>query len=401
MAPQDVEGEGAQAARTGWGNIARSMERGVSWSGHERNRAWRAVGDGTFVDVSAIAGLDHVDDGRVALRCDWDGDGDEDLWVRSRSGPALRYLENQQGTGRTIRVVSKVLVSSVDVDVEDRNGVERQLRLVRSSGTDGYLASSRSSLAAPLGDGDKVIGISYTLASGHGGGMRSSGHLGDFFELTPDRGFLSERGGEPAREVDLGRGELERAPLPDRVVLRTPHALPLNRARGILSLPAIGEARGPARLLVLRSATCATCEAQVPAFVDELRAGDPVTVSVVTLEDEDPDRVGDFARALVESVLGPGAELALPVSLLLDQDGNVQALQLGALRRDRLLDDARQLVSAPGPAAERNAFVDGDGDLERGPRWFHAAPRSYTRLARLLRENGLDADADVYTQAGR
>ena len=70
--------------------------------------------------------------------------------------------------------------------------------------------------------------------------LRSSGHLGDRFELTPDRGFLSERGGEPAREVDLGRGELERAPLPDRVVLRTPHALPLNRARGILSLPAIG-----------------------------------------------------------------------------------------------------------------------------------------------------------------
>lgn len=401
MAPQDVEGEGAQAARTGWGNIARSMERGVSWSGHERNRAWRAVGDGTFVDVSAIAGLDHVDDGRVALRCDWDGDGDEDLWVRSRSGPALRYLENQQGTGRTIRVVSKVLVSSVDVDVEDRNGVERQLRLGRSSGTDGYLASSRSSLAAPLGDGDKVIGISYTLASGHGGGMRSSGHLGDFFELTPDRGFLSEWNGEPAREIDLGRGELERAMLPERVILRTPHALPQERARGILSLPAVGAARGAARVLVLKSETCATCEAQVPTFIEGLGPEDPLTVSVVSLEAEDPARVGDFVRALVESVLGPGAELALPVSLLLDQDGNVQALHLGALGRGRVLADARQLVLAPGPAAERNAFFDGDGDLERGPRWFHAAPRSYTRLVRLLREAGLDADADVYAQAGR
>ncbi|MEC7231998.1 MAG: hypothetical protein VXW31_03580, partial [Planctomycetota bacterium] len=114
-----------------------------------------------------------------------------------------------------------------------------------------------------------------------------------------------------------------------------------------------------------------------------------------------PARVGDFVRALVESVLGPGAELALPVSALLDQDGNVQALQLGALRRERILSDARQLVVAPGPAAERSAFADGDGDLARGPRWFHAAPRSYTRLVRLLRETGLDADADVYAQAGR
>lgn len=401
MAPQDVEGEGAQAARTGWGHIARSMERGVSWSGHERNRAWRAVGDGTFVDVSAIAGLDHVDDGRVALRCDWDGDGDEDLWLRSRSGPALRYLENQRGTGRTVRVISKGQVSSVDVDVQDRKGVERQLRLGRGSGTDGYLASSRSSLTAPLGEGDKVVGISYQLQNGSGGAMRSTGHLGDRFELTPGRGFRSESRGEPAREVDLGRGELERGPLPERVVLRTPHALPQERARGILSLPAVGAARGAARVLVLKSETCATCEAQVPTFIEGLGPEDPLTVSVVSLEAEDPARMGDFVRALVESVLGPGAELALPVSLLLDQEGNVQALHLGALRRGRVLADARQLVLAPGPAAERNAFVDLDGDLERGPRWFHAAPRSYTRLVRLLREAGLGADADVYAQAGR
>ena len=83
------------------------------------------------------------------------------------------------------------------MDVVDRDGFERQLRLGRGSGTDGYLASSRSSLVAPLGDSDKVVGISYTLASGSGGAMRSSGHLGDRFELTPDRGFLSERAESP------------------------------------------------------------------------------------------------------------------------------------------------------------------------------------------------------------
>ena len=377
------------------------MERGVSWSGHERNRAWRAVGDGTFVDVSAIAGLDHVDDGRVALRCDWDGDGDDDLWLRSRSGPALRYLENQRGTGRTVSVVSKVEVSSIEVDVQDRKGVERQLRLGRGSGTDGYLASSRSSLTAPLGEGDKVVGISYQLQNGSGGAMRSTGHLGDRFELTPGRGFRSESRGEPAREVDLGRGELERGPLPERVVLRTPHALPQERARGILSLPAVGAARGAARVLVLKSETCATCEAQVPTFIEGLGPDDPSTVSVVSLEAEGPARVGDFVRALVESVLGPGADSRCPSACSSTRKATSRRSTWRALRRGRVLADARQLVLAPGPAAERNAFVDGDGDLERGPRWFHAAPRSYTRLVRLLREAGLDADADVYAQAGR
>ena len=144
VAPQDVEGQGQRPRdQAGVTCLAR-------WSAAFPGAGTR----GTARGAPSVTGLSWTCPRSpvsttwttgVALRCDWDGDGDEDLWVRSRSGPALRYLENQQGTGRTIRVVSKVLVSSVDVDVEDRNGVERQLRLGRSSGTDGYLASSRSS----------------------------------------------------------------------------------------------------------------------------------------------------------------------------------------------------------------------------------------------------------------
>ena len=200
--------------------------------------------------------------------------------------------------------------------------------------------------------------------------MRSSGHLGDFFELTPDRGFLSEWNGEPAREIDLGRGELERAMLPERVILRTPHALPQERARRILSLPAVGAARGAARVLVLKSETCATCEAQVPTFIEGLGPEDPLTVSVVSLEAEDPARVGDFVRALVESVLGPGAELALPVSLLLDQDGNVRRStgRAGARRVPQITPAV--LAPARPPSATPSSMVTATSS---GPRWFHAA----------------------------
>lgn len=403
MAPQDVESEegGAQAARAGWRDLGRAMEAGVSWSGHERNRAWRNVGDGTFVDVSAIAGLDQVEDGRVVLRCDWDGDGDEDLWLRSRNGPTLRYLENQGRTGRTVRVVSEVEPRSVYVDVQDTRGRERRIQLGGGASTDGYLASTSRGFAAPLREGDKVVEIGYQLAGGMGGSMRSSGHLGDRFQLTKDRGFRSESRGEPQREVDLARGALDESDLPGRVVLRTPHALPQARAAAMMSLPTAGTATGPARLVVLRSETCETCEALVPPFLERMRSGDPMAVSVVTLEDEDAARTGDFARALVESILGPGAELALPVSLLLDQTGNLQSIQLGSLDRERVLADVRQFVVQPGPAAERNAFVDPDGVLDRGPRWFHAAPRAYGRLVGLLREAGLEADAAVYAEAGR
>ncbi|MEO0663868.1 MAG: hypothetical protein AAFZ87_20240, partial [Planctomycetota bacterium] len=91
MAPQDESGDGYTNA---WGAIGAALEDGTSWSGHERSRAWRNSVDG-FIDSSAIWGLDHVEDGRVALQVDWDGDGDLDLWLRFRNGPTLRFMENR------------------------------------------------------------------------------------------------------------------------------------------------------------------------------------------------------------------------------------------------------------------------------------------------------------------
>lgn len=32
-----------------------------------------------FANVSAVSGLDFMDDGRAVVKCDWDADGDLDL----------------------------------------------------------------------------------------------------------------------------------------------------------------------------------------------------------------------------------------------------------------------------------------------------------------------------------
>ena len=72
------------------------MTRGSSWSGRERNCCFLNMGDGTFVDASAISGLDFVDDGRSLAVVDWDDDGDLDVWLKSRTGPQLRFMRNNQ-----------------------------------------------------------------------------------------------------------------------------------------------------------------------------------------------------------------------------------------------------------------------------------------------------------------
>lgn len=403
MAPQDAEDDdegGAAAARTGWEFLGRSMEDGVSWSGHERNRAWWNAGDGTFVDVSAIAGLDQVEDGRVALRCDWDGDGDEDLWLRSRNGPSLRYFENTRESARLFSVDAQTPVDAIYIEVQDDKGNRKRRDLSGGSRTDGYLASSVLGWTAPLEEGEQVVEVGYEMAGGSSGSWGSSAHLGDHFVLTADNGFIKPEGGKEERTVSLDKGSLKQTDLPGRVVLRTPYPLPQARAAGLNALPMASEgAEGRPQLVVLRSETCETCERLVPALVERLGDADPMAVRQVVLEDEATAEHAAFVRALAESVLGPTAELALPLSALLDAEGNVQVLYLGELDHGRIVRDTTQFAVEPGPAAERNTFTDHDGDLERGPRWFHLAPRSFTRLVTRLREAGLDADADIYAGA--
>ncbi len=50
-------------------------------------------GDG-FADFSHLSGLGLNDDGRALAVCDWDRDGDQDIWLRNRNAPRLRLMLN-------------------------------------------------------------------------------------------------------------------------------------------------------------------------------------------------------------------------------------------------------------------------------------------------------------------
>jgi len=47
-----------------------------------------------FVDFSHLSGLGLDDDGRALAVCDWDRDGDQDIWFRNRNAPRLRLMLN-------------------------------------------------------------------------------------------------------------------------------------------------------------------------------------------------------------------------------------------------------------------------------------------------------------------
>ena len=78
----------------GWNAINELIRSDRSWSGFERNVAYLNNRDGTFSDVSGIAGLDFPEDSRTFAVADLDRDGRLEVVLKNRGGPQLRHLKN-------------------------------------------------------------------------------------------------------------------------------------------------------------------------------------------------------------------------------------------------------------------------------------------------------------------
>ncbi|MGB8473389.1 MAG: FG-GAP-like repeat-containing protein [Candidatus Acidiferrum sp.] len=78
----------------GWNAVNELIRSDASWNGHERNILYANNRDGTFSDVSGIAGLDFPDDSRSFALADLDHDGRLEIVLKNRNGPQLRILHN-------------------------------------------------------------------------------------------------------------------------------------------------------------------------------------------------------------------------------------------------------------------------------------------------------------------
>jgi tetratricopeptide (TPR) repeat protein len=78
----------------GWNAINELIRSDATWSGYERNIFYANNGDGTFSDVSAVVGLDFMEDGRSFALADFDHDGRLEMFLKNRNAPQLRLLKN-------------------------------------------------------------------------------------------------------------------------------------------------------------------------------------------------------------------------------------------------------------------------------------------------------------------
>ena len=84
----------SQKYELGWNAINELIRSDASWNGYERNVLYANNRDGTFSDVSGVAGLDFPEDSRSFALADLDHDGRLEIILKNRNAPQLRILRN-------------------------------------------------------------------------------------------------------------------------------------------------------------------------------------------------------------------------------------------------------------------------------------------------------------------
>ena len=130
---------------------------GSSWSGRERNVGFLNLGDGSFVDISSISGFDFIDDARALAVSDWDLDGDLDVWLRNRTGPQLRFLENTVSDQNFVSLKLNGRISNRDAIGAKVVVTAGDVRLVQEvTAGSGYMAQSSKRLTFGIGKASSI-----------------------------------------------------------------------------------------------------------------------------------------------------------------------------------------------------------------------------------------------------
>lgn len=348
-------------------------EEGLSWSGRERNRMFLNLEGGRFVDVSFATGLDFIEDARSVASVDWDGDGRVDLLLKNRNAPRLRLLRNQAPTEQAnwlqihLRGSDGMNRDAIGSTVTlTANGQSFQQTLLAG---DGFLCQSSKTMFFGLGAAQAVEQIAVRWPNG-----QTEHFLRDGETLAAKQRLLLE----PLQAIEIlpapapvalpalpneasHTGDVDRLPLMTKISLAE---LPLpsfeNPERKVKDLI------GRPTLINFWSTTCAACLEEFGDFHDNRRKLNKQGLQIIPMVTDGLDRheraqtilkaaqlaqgagwadkrVETSLRILTEEVLHRTIDMPLPVSLLLDSQGQLVLIHIGRYPIGALLRDLKIL----------------------------------------------------------
>ncbi len=317
-------------------HMSQLFDEGLSFSGFERDTLYWARGDGTYLDISGVSGLDSITDGRGLAYGDLDNDGDLDVVTVPVQEVGRLLLRNNVGQDNAfLRVSLKGTRSATDafgavVRVTTPAGVLTKIK----AGGSGFLSSSDPRLLFGLGSEPEE---SYRIEVAWPSGLKEN------HEVIPNESVLAVEG------EGLTRLESTLAPLPsplsssDRIF----RSLALSKGQPFPLLTMSPVPHGPSvtpswsgvgrkSLVNVWATWCIPCAIEMPelqALYPELtEAGvDLVGISV----DTNADGVAPYLEAkgvdypiyiLAEKDFGkifPGDALTVPLTLVVDETGAV------------------------------------------------------------------------------
>jgi tetratricopeptide (TPR) repeat protein len=168
VANSPTDASPSAAYEQGWNAINELIRADGTWSGFERNMLYVNNHDGTFSEVSAVLGMDFIEDARTFALGDLDRDGRVEMLIKNRGGPQIRLIKNQlPDLGSTISFRLQGVKTNRDaigaiVELHTQNG--KQTQYVQAGS--GFLAQHSKELTFGLGGHDGSVNATVRWPSG-------------------------------------------------------------------------------------------------------------------------------------------------------------------------------------------------------------------------------------------
>jgi thiol-disulfide isomerase/thioredoxin len=321
------------------------FDQGFSFSGYERDSLYLNREGKKVYDISGISGIDSITDGRASVFADFDNDGDYDVLLTTLQGPSNLLFRNNVGQdGHWVRIS---LEGGRDVG---RDAYGAAVRLKTSAGTltriksggEGYISQHDPRLLFGLGKDEVARSIEVTWPNGK---------VENFGDAAAGSNLLLREGTGKSQGLQVAKTKLP-DPLTRAQMLARTLKIEVGRPFPDLKIKTLSAAQtslrkelkpGRKAVINLWASWCAPCKTEMPEL-EKLRAQLAANgVDLVGLNvDVDPQaKIALFLEktkvsypvylggvAAVEQLFKTD-EMAVPLSVVLDEKGNVQELVPG------------------------------------------------------------------------
>jgi tetratricopeptide (TPR) repeat protein/peroxiredoxin len=394
-----------------WNAINELIRSDATWSGFERNVFYLNNRDGTFSDVSGIVGLDCIEDGRTFALSDFDHDGRQELLLKNRNSPQLRFFKNVvPDLAPAIAFLLTGKKSNRDaigacVTVETESG--KQTRYLQAGS--GFLAQHSKELFFGLGAAKEPVRASIRWPSGL---LQNIDSLPLNHRIWIEEGVPPSRiepfaksSGYPSGSNDAFVSTSEVLPVSIESLLLAPVEAPdfsLRTNSG--GLESLSTRRGKPTLLCFFSTSQTNSEDQLKQLqkvhtqwgsaglqvvvidvdaaqsVDQVKTVRSSPISAFPILQATPDVLAIY-NLLFRSLFDRHHDLSLPTSFLIDAWGNIVKIYQRIIDSGKLGQDFKNI---PGTDAERIAKALPFKGADTG----YAVGRNYLSLGSVFFERG-------------